>query len=137
MQHEKYIRRRLEASLNSPSHIIKPLPSLVPKRYQRMAKHPTHYGVSIDIICSEYGATQFIPALSRFITQYQHPDYSKAQVEAASETVHIPFSKTSVYHRLKFFSYDHNSLNPLDEIVIDSIHIDPLHYDKYNKVVPG
>jgi hypothetical protein len=137
MQHEKYIRRRLDASLNSPYHIVKPLPSLVPKRLQRMAKHPTHYGVSTDIISSEYGATDFIPALSRFITQYQHPDYSKAQVEAASETVHIPFSKISVYHRLKFISYDPNSLNPLDEIVIDSIHVDPLHYDKYNKVVPG
>ena len=137
MQHEKYIRRRLETSLNSPLHIIKPFPSLVPKRHQRMAKHPTHYGVPIDIICREYGATHFISSLSRFITQYQHPDYSKAQVETASESFHIPFSKLSVFHRLKFFSYDAYSLNPLDEVVVDSIHVDPMHWDKYNKVVPG
>jgi hypothetical protein len=137
MQHEKYIRRHLETSLNSPLHIVKPLPSLVPKRHQRIAKHPTHHGISIDVICSKYGATQFIPALSRFITQYQHPDYSKAQVEAASESIHIPFSKIAVFHRLKFFSYDAYSLNPLDEIVMDSIHVDPIHLDKYNKVVPG
>ena len=137
MQHTKYIRRLLETSLNSPLHIVKPHPSLVPKRHQRMAKHPTNYGVPIDIICSKYGATHFIPALSRFITQYQHPDYSKAQVEATSESLHIPFSKISVFHRIKFFSYDSYSLNPLDEIVADSIHIDPTHSDKYNKVVPG
>jgi hypothetical protein len=139
MQHEKYIRRCVETSgsLNSPLHVVKPFPSLVPKRNQRMAKHPTHYGVPIDIICSKYGATHFIPALSRFITQYQHPDYSKAQVEAASESIHIPFSKISVFHRLKFFSYDAHSLNPLDEIVVDSIHVDPAHHDKYDKVVPG
>jgi len=119
MQHTKYIRRLLETSLNSPLHIVKPHPSLVPKRHQRMAKHPTNYGVPIDI------------------TQYQHPDYSKAQVEATSESLHIPFSKISVFHRIKFFSYDSYSLNPLDEIVADSIHIDPTHSDKYNKVVPG
>ena len=121
MQHGKYICHRLETSLNSPLRIVKPLPSLVPRCHQRMAKKPTHYGVPIDIICSEYGATHFISALSQFITQYQHPDYSKAQVEAASESIHIPFTKISVFHRLKFFSYDAHSLNPLDEIVTDSI----------------
>ena len=101
-----------------------------------MAKHPTHYGVPIDIICSKYGATHFILALSQFITQYQHPDYSKAQVKTASKFIHIPFSKLSVFHRIKFFSYSH-SLNPLDKIVVDSIHIDPTHLDKYDREVPG
>ena len=38
---------------------------------------------------------------------------------------------------IKFFSYDAHSLNPLDEIVVDSIHVDPTHLDKYDKVVPG
>ena len=64
---EKYIRRRLETSFNTPLHVEKPLPSLIPERRQRMAKHPTHWGVPIDIICTKYGATQFIPALSCFI----------------------------------------------------------------------
>jgi hypothetical protein len=102
-----------------------------------MSKHPTHRGVPIDIICTEYGATQFIPALSRFVAQYQHPGFSKAQVEVASTSIHIPFSKISVFHRLKFVSYDVYSLNPLDEIVVDSIHTDPVHFDKYRNVVPG
>ena len=33
--------------------------------------------------------------------------------------------------------YDAYSLNPLDEVVTDSIHVDPAHFDKYGKVVPG
>ena len=93
-----------------------------------MSKHPTHHGVPIEVICTNYGATQFTPALSHFIAQYQHPEYSKAQVEAASHSIHIPFSKVSVFHHLKFISYDIYSLNPLDEIVVDSIHIDPVHF---------
>ncbi|KAF8816261.1 hypothetical protein BYT27DRAFT_7221500 [Phlegmacium glaucopus] len=102
-----------------------------------MTKHPTHQGIPIEVVCTKYGATQFIPALSRFITQYQHPEYSKAQVEIASKSIHIPFSKVSVFHRLKFVSYDVYSLNPLDELVVDSIHVDPVHFDKYRNVVPG
>ena len=102
-----------------------------------MAKHPTHWGVPIDAIHTKYGATQSIPALSCFIAQHQHPEYSKAQVEAASTSIHIPFSKISVFHHLKFVSYDVHSLNPLDEIVVDLIHTDPVHIEKYKNVVPG
>jgi len=93
--------------------------------------------VPIDVICTQYGAMQFIPALSRFVAQYQHPEYSKSQVEAASTSIHIPFEKISVFHCLKFISYDVYSLNPLDEIVVDLIHTDPAHLDKYGNVVPG
>ncbi|KAF8810235.1 hypothetical protein BYT27DRAFT_7253823 [Phlegmacium glaucopus] len=137
MHHEKYIRRRLETSFNTPLHVQKPLPSLIPERRQCMAKHPTHQGVPIEVIHTKYGAMQFILALSRFVAQYQHPEYSKAQVEATSTSIHIPFSKISVFHRLKFISYDVYSLNPLDEIVVDSVHTDPVHFDKYDNVVPG
>ena len=137
MQHEKYLRRCLDTSFNTPLHIQKPIPSLIAERRLRMTKHPTHRGVPIEVVCTKYGATQFIPALSRFIAQYQHPGYSKAQVEIASNSIHIPFSKVSVFHRLKFVSYDVYSLNPLDELVVDSIHIDPVHFDKYRNIVPG
>jgi len=137
MQHEKYIHRHLETSLNMPLHVQKPLSSLIPERRLRMAKHPTHQGVPIEVLGTKYGATQFIPALSWFVAQYQHPEYSKAKAKAASNSIHIPFSKLSVFHHVKFISYDAYSLNPLDEIVVDSIHIDPAHVDKYRKFVPG
>ena len=102
-----------------------------------MAKHPTHQGISIEVICTKYGASQFIPALPWFIAQYPHPEYSKAKVKAASNHIHIPFSKFSVFHHVKFVSYDVYSLNPLDKSVVDSIHVDPVHLDKYRKIVPG
>ena len=85
----------------------------------------------------KYGTTQFIPALSHFVAQYQHPKYSRAQVEAASTSIHILFWKISVFHCLKFVSYDVYSLNSLDEIVVDSIHTNLVHFDKYKNVVPG
>ena len=67
MQHEKYICQYLEASFNTPLHVQKPLPSLIPECWLQMAKHPTHWGVPIEIICTKYAAAQFIPALSQFI----------------------------------------------------------------------
>ena len=137
MQHEKYLRWQLGASFNMPLHVQKPIPSLIPEHRLWMTKHPTHRGVPIEVVSTKYGATQLIPTLSWFITQYQHPEYSKAQVEIASNAIHIPFSKVSVFHHLKFVSYDVYSLNPLDEIVVDSIHIDLVHFNKYKNVVPG
>jgi len=97
----------------------------------------THWSVPFEVIGTKYATTQFIPALSWFIAQYQHPEYSKAQVEVATQSIHIPFSKVSVFHHIKFISYDVYSLNPLDKIVVDSIHVDPVHFNKYRKVVPG
>jgi hypothetical protein len=137
LQHEKYLRCRQETSSNTPLHVEKPIPSLIPQRRQRMTKHPTHCAVPLDDIQNKYGATFFIPALSRFIAQYQNPQYLKAQVEAASHSIHIPFAKLSLYHRIKFVSYDLYGLRPLDEVVVDSIHVDPAHLNKYQKVVPG
>ena len=102
-----------------------------------MTKHPTHHAVPLNDIHNKYGATHFIPALSRFIAQYQNPEYSKAQVKTASHSIHIPFNKLSVFHHIKFVSYDVYALNPLDEVVVDSIHVNPVHLDKYRKVVPA
>ncbi|KAF8808923.1 hypothetical protein BYT27DRAFT_7222737 [Phlegmacium glaucopus] len=100
-------------------------------------QHPTHCAVPLDDIHNKYSTMHFILALSRFIAQYQNPEYSKAQVETASHSTHIPFHKLSVFHHVKFVSYDIYALNPLDEVVVDSIHINPVHLDKYWKVVPG
>ncbi|PPQ97936.1 hypothetical protein CVT26_002941 [Gymnopilus dilepis] len=137
MQHGKYVRRHIGTSSNTPLHVQKPVASLIPQRRLRMAKHPTHRAVPLSDIQTKYGAMQFVPALSRFVSQYQNPAFSKAQVEAASHSVHIPFAKIAVFHRIKFVSYDVYGLNPLDEVVVDSIHVDPARLNKYSKVVPG
>ena len=108
------------AQLQGTHHApVKPLPSLVPNCHQRMAKHPTHRGVPIDDICTNYGATDFIPALSWFIAQYQHPDYSKAQVKALSEPISCPIFVTWHFHHASLPSFtvltnpDHSRFHPL------------------------
>jgi hypothetical protein len=102
-----------------------------------MTKHPTHCAVPLDDIHNKYSAMHFIPAFSRFIAQYQNSEYSKAQVKTASHFIHIPFNILSVFYCIKFVSYDLYALNPLNKVVVDSIHVNPVHLNKYWKVVPG
>ncbi|PPQ73617.1 hypothetical protein CVT26_010525 [Gymnopilus dilepis] len=135
LQHDKYVRRRLEV-LNDIPPPVKPLPSLILRRTLQMALHPTVRGVRLSTIREAYGATFFEAALSRFVIQYQHPDYNKAQIEAASN-VSLPFYKLPVYHRLKFVSHDPYSLDPTAKDVVDSIHVEPASEDRNGKVVPG
>lgn len=137
MLHAKFIHRRLTASDALQVSVQLPIPSLIPHRSLTMARHPTLLGVSLEAIRQKYGAKHFTAALSRFIVQYQHPTYTKNQIEVASETLHLPLTKISVYHRIKFMSHDVHSLDPLAEHVVDSIHVEPNRFDKYGKVVPG
>ncbi|PPR02155.1 hypothetical protein CVT26_012116 [Gymnopilus dilepis] len=137
MQHGKYVRRQLGDSSNTPLHVQKPVTSLIPQRCLQMAKHPTHRAVPLSEIQTKYGATLFVPALSRFVAQYQNPTFSKAQVETASHSVHVPFAKIAVFHRLKFVCYDVYGLNPLDEVVVDSIHVDPAHLNNIAETPAG
>ena len=62
MLHEKFIRRCQEASQGLPS-FPRVLPSLIPSRSQRMAKHPTHKAVPLSTIQDNYGARDFDAAL--------------------------------------------------------------------------
>jgi hypothetical protein len=39
------------------------------------------------------------------------------------------FQKFQFFIASNFSSYDAYSLNPLDEVVIDTIHVDPAHFD--------
>ena len=137
LRHDKYIQRQ-QATMPHPSPLQHQnhLPCLVYPRQLVMAKHPSVRGVSLDSLKADYG-TQFLDAaLARFVAQYQNPHYTKAQVEAASLDVHIPFRKLSVYHRIKFISHDPYSANNKDTVV-DSIHAQPARLDKYHKRVPG
>ncbi|PPQ76921.1 hypothetical protein CVT26_001382 [Gymnopilus dilepis] len=137
LQHDKYIRRRLEILSNACPGPVKPLPSLIHHREMQMALHPTVRSVRLSAIRDVYGARFFEAALSRFVIQHQHPEYTKAQIEAASDRVSLPFYKVSVYHRLKFISRDPYALDPTKKEVVDSIHVEPECRDKNGKVVPG
>lgn len=147
MHHAKFIRRRLAiADLDSTS-LPPALPppglakacSLVPPRRQYMAKHPTFPAVPLNVIHDQYGALYFEAALSRYIKRCQNPspEVTQGQIEAMAETFTIPFTRIPVFHRLKFVSREISSLDPLEDIVVDSIHTDPARLDKYGAMVPG
>jgi Plavaka transposase len=145
LRHHRYVQHQLRVS-ESAQHDVSGLPTgtkppclpacLVYPRQLVMAKHPSARGVSLDSLRDDYGAQFFEAALARFVAQYQNPEYTKAQVEAASLSVHIPFRKLSVYHRIKFVSSDPYSINSL-QTVVDSIHAQPACLDKHGKGVPG
>jgi len=138
MQHEKFIRREMDTNLNSPQHIIKPPPCLIPQRRLHMAKHPTKAGVTLEDVATDYGATDFTIALKRYVVRYLRPDLtSRNQIDAAAYDLHLPMQKVPVFHRVKFVSFDAYALDPLNDKTVDSIHIEPAHLDKYGKTVPG
>jgi len=135
-RHDKFLRRQFAAHDNPQPPPSKLPPCLVYPRDLLMAKHPSAYSVSFDTLKNDYGATFLEAALARFVAQYQNPNFTKAQVEAASLNIHIPFRKLSVYHRIKFVSRDPYSLDNT-QTVVDSIHAQPARFDKYGKVIPG
>jgi hypothetical protein len=136
LRHDRFLRRRLQAD-TARALVPQPPPPLVYPRELKMTKHPTVSGVSIASLQEDYGAHFFSAALARFVVHVQHPTFTKAQVEAASLDLHIPFSKVPVFHRIKFVSRDPYSLDPSKDIVVDSIHSEPLREGKYGKPVPG
>lgn len=141
LHHTKFVRRRL-AAVTSPDAAapLVPLlanPGLVPPRQQKMTMYPTLQAVSLKTIQEQYGAMHFNAALSRFIRRCQNPDLPADQIEILAHTLHIPFAKLPVYHRLKWVSRDISSLNPDDHAVVDSIHVEPSRIDKHGAVIPG
>lgn len=138
LHHEKYIRGRLVShATTEPARLpFKSLPSLIPFREQRLTKHPTVAAVSFNALRDKYGAPQFELALARFIVQYQHPSYTKSQMEEAAAIFHIPFYRVSVFHRIKFTSKDVSSLDANADHIIDVIHVEPSRTDRYGKLVP-
>lgn len=141
MHHEKYIRRCLLSLAETPeishSQIVRPAPCLIPRRSQHMSKHPSVRAVTFQVLREKYGTHQFEATLARFIVQYQHPSYTKHQIDNEAPSLHIPFYKVSIYHRLKFVSQDIYALDPLAAHVVNSIHVEPVRLDKNNKAILG
>ncbi|KAH7903051.1 hypothetical protein BJ138DRAFT_1108007 [Hygrophoropsis aurantiaca] len=88
---------------------------------QKMTIHPTR-NVNLQEIVSPngYGATLFVPALARFIVQYNNPQLSPQQIEERAADIHFPFDLLPIYHRIKYWNeeiYGHETM--------DSIHAQP------------
>lgn len=142
LQHEKYIHRQLKALQVQDSKEIteKPaslMPSLVLHRNLHMTLNPTIKAVPLSTIKETYGAKFFEAALTRFVVQCQHPEFTKSQINDASTQIRLPFYKLAVYHRIKFASHDPYLLDATARTFVDSIHAEPEYYDKNEKLVPG
>lgn len=84
----------------------------------KMTRHPTKKSVHLDAIISPtgHGATAFIPALCRFIVQFQNPAFTRGQIELAAQEIHLPFRSLPVFHRIKFWNKTVHGNQTLDSI---------------------
>lgn len=89
----------------------------------QMTKGPSVKSVKLTVltnVATGYGASLFIPALSRFIAQFNHPTSTRAQIEEVSHNVVLPFRSVPVFHRIKFVNSDFFGRD-----ILDSIHVYP------------
>ncbi|KAI0696143.1 hypothetical protein C8T65DRAFT_698500 [Cerioporus squamosus] len=102
-----------------------------------MTCNPSVKAVKLEEVTARYGATYFRDALSRFVAQRNHPEYTPAQLERAAASVYIPFYKIPVFHKVKFWLEDpHDFALPGSELR-DVIHCRPSRKSKHGNDIPG
>lgn len=92
----------------------------------KMTKNPTRKAVSINEIVSplRYGATFFIPALARFVVQFNDPSVSAAVLEERAADIILPVATLPVYHHIKFWNESVHG-----KTMLDSVHVHPRSQD--------
>ncbi|KAJ3520504.1 hypothetical protein NMY22_g12728 [Coprinellus aureogranulatus] len=139
--HNRYIQRRMEQEHTGDQpldHSLPPiLPPLIYPQTLKMAITPNARGVTFQEIERNYGAQDFEWILARFLVRCEHPDWSQRRIDELASTLHIPFSKLALFHRIKFVTSDPYALDPDAESTADSIHAEPSQTDKYGRLVPG
>ncbi|KAJ7916444.1 hypothetical protein B0H13DRAFT_2231653 [Mycena leptocephala] len=135
-RHEKYIQWRLDGCPTPRSTLTLP-PGIVYERQLRMTKFPTHKSVRISRLVSDYGATFFRDALTRFIVRFNNPTLSPAQVEAQSAGIALPFNTVPIFRKLKYTTEDPYTAGGPTDSVIDAIHVQPGKQLKNGKELPA
>lgn len=131
-RHQQYILWRLNGSPKPPVIDWTP-PGLELDRSLTVTKHPTVRSVTLDNLESKYGATHFRTALQQYVVLFNEPNIARAQLERRLLSVHLPFTKLPIWHRIKFLRKD-----PVTgkESTADSIHCRPLQIQKHG-VLPS
>ncbi|THH15756.1 hypothetical protein EUX98_g9415, partial [Antrodiella citrinella] len=101
----------------------------------KMTKHPSKKLVRFEALANDYGAPFFVEALARYTVSHCHPEYSNAQVDAASD-FDFPFRSVSVYHKAKFWLGDVN-FHRLSSDEFDVVHATPSRRTKRGRIVDG
>ncbi|EIW51487.1 uncharacterized protein TRAVEDRAFT_41080 [Trametes versicolor FP-101664 SS1] len=88
----------------------------------KMTRHPSRRAVPLAevISLSHYGARFFTPALTRFIVQWRHPEWTSRQVEYHADDFILPFERLPVFHRIKFWNEA-----IYGKETVDSVHVHP------------
>ncbi|KAG1771513.1 hypothetical protein EDD22DRAFT_947948 [Suillus occidentalis] len=107
---------------------------------QTLMKHPSAKAVSFRSLVSDYGATYFREALTRYIAQQNHSDesLSRRRLEDLAANVLLPFHSVAVYHKIKWLSVDARGHgDPL--VTVDSVHVKPCRTGtrRQNDAVPA
>ncbi|KAJ7222751.1 hypothetical protein B0H12DRAFT_1078209 [Mycena haematopus] len=123
-RHEKYIQWRLDGCPAPRSKVTLP-PGIIYERRLKMTKFPTQKSVRINRLVSDYGATFFRDALTRFVVKFNNPGLSPAQVEAESASTVLPFNAVPVFHKIKYTTEDPYTAGGPTDSVIDAIHVQP------------
>ncbi|KAG1821445.1 hypothetical protein EV424DRAFT_1539024 [Suillus variegatus] len=135
-RHEQFIKWRLDGD-RAPHHPHPP--DLHFDRTQQLTKHPSAKAVPIQKLITDYGATYFRQALTRYIAQQQNPNevITRQRLENLAAGIHLPFHAVPVYHKIKWLSTDaweHGNLL----VTVDSIHARPhCNARRGNDVVPA
>ena len=95
-----------------------------------MTRFPSVQSGSIENLVSNYGATFFRAAFARFVVLWRNPKITRARLEQDILDVHIPFTRASVYHRIRFVDDNLGT-------TVDSIRIRPQRFDKKGQAKPG
>lgn len=139
LRHGNYINWRSRSTVHGhgnvpPRQVTQWQPPDLARPLQiRMALHPTRKSVSLATIESplHYGALSFIPALKRFIVQFNDPTISqRRRLDDCASSVHLPFDSLPLFHRIKFWNEE---LGGHD--TVDSIHAQPPSYGSQNVAI--
>ena len=129
LRHEKYIQWQLTNQYSQPKRLP---PAIVHQRQLKIALHPTLNAVSIEKICSDYGATFFRHALARFLVQWNNPLLGRREIEEKSLDTYLPFQSLPVFHRIKFQVNEEGVIS-----TADAIHAQPSRKDCRAHTIPG
>ncbi|KAG5646261.1 hypothetical protein H0H81_008555 [Sphagnurus paluster] len=136
LRHSQYIGWRQCGSPAAQQHEWSP-PGLELDRKLHVAKRPSARNVTFEQISANYGAPFFRTAVARYVILTNEPNLRSNQVERRLWTTRIPFTKVSVWHRIKFLRTSISSTGASCTTTSDSIHVRPATKDKRGRLVPG
>ncbi|KAF7303411.1 hypothetical protein MIND_00569600 [Mycena indigotica] len=124
VRHLQYIQWRLDG-FPAPIIIQNLHPGIVYEHKLVMAKNPTKKSVRFSILQTEYGAADFTNALKQYIAFVNEPGLNRQQLARAAENIHLFFNSVPVFQRIKFTALDPYVLKGPEDVIVDSIHVQP------------